>query len=65
MIPVIVQSAIQRIRKMRISGAQLPYPQDQQQDSDDGTKRKDRAGSIVITIFLIAVLVGVIFVLAS
>ena len=65
MIPVIVQSAIQRIRKMRIPDAQLPYPQDQLQAGDEASKRKDRTGSIVITIFLIAVLVGVIFVLAS
>lgn len=59
LISVVVQSAIQRLRRRRLPRLNLPYPQDLE-DKNQPT-RQDRTSSIVFAILIITFLVGVIF----
>jgi len=65
MMPVIVQTAMHRLRRMRLPKVTLPYPQDQQGEASHNQQRKDRTGSIVVSIFFLAIAVGLVFLMAS
>lgn len=65
MMPVIVQTAMHRLRRMRLPKVTLPYPQDQQGEASHNQHRKDRTGSIVVSIFFLAIAVGLVFLMAS
>ena len=65
MMPVIVQTAMHRLRRMRFPKVTLPYPQDQQGEASHNQHRKDRTSSIVVSIFFLAIAVGLVFLMTS
>jgi hypothetical protein len=50
---------------MRLPKVTLPYPQDQQGEASHNQHRKDRTGSIVVSIFFLAIAVGLVFLMTS